>query len=55
MKSLDIVTTTLRLPQWLDDKLKKESEYKAISKNALILEKLRESINSEELRRVEKS
>lgn len=41
MKSKEIVTTTLRLPKWLDEKLKEESEYKAISKNALILEKLR--------------
>lgn len=41
MEDLKIVTTTLRLPKWLDDKLKAESEYKAISKNALILEKLR--------------
>lgn len=41
MKSNKIVTTTLRLPEWLDDELKKESKHKAISKNALILEKLR--------------
>lgn len=41
MKSKEIVTTTLRLPKWLDKRLKEESEYKAISKNALILEKLR--------------
>lgn len=42
MKSKNIITTTLRLPRWLDEKLKEESKYKAISKNALILEKLRE-------------
>lgn len=41
MKSNKVVTTTLRLPKWLDEKLKEESKYKAISKNALILEKLR--------------
>ena len=41
MKLIKITTTTLRLPKWLDDKLKDESKYKAISKNALILEKLR--------------
>lgn len=45
MKSENIVTTTLRLPKWLDEKLKDESKYKAISKNALILEKLRDEKN----------
>ncbi|WP_018659873.1 hypothetical protein [Allofustis seminis] len=43
-----LVTTTLRLPKWLDDKLKKESAYKAISKNALILEKLRQATKTTE-------
>lgn len=44
MKFNKIVTTTLRLPRWLDEKLNEESKYKAISKNALILEKLRKDI-----------
>lgn len=44
MNSRKIVTTTLRLPKWLDEKLNEESKYKAISKNALILEKLRKDI-----------
>lgn len=34
------VVTTLRLPKWLNEKLKKESKHYRISKNALILKKL---------------
>ena len=40
----DIETTTLRLPKWLNDELRKESEYNGISKNALIIQKLKKEI-----------
>ena len=40
----NIVTTTLRLPEWLDEQLKSESRYNAISKNAYILEILRRQL-----------
>lgn len=40
----NIVATTLRLPEWLDERLKSESRYNAISKNAYILEILRKQL-----------